>query len=200
MAKPIAPSVVQSESKIAGLLDQLKAVIRRSGLSNDQLQAIRDSSLLTVEFEPLLHRLSAVVCNFIRVAIGPVKEFSRPDWMRSLVRGHETVAPGVYMYTFEPFHLVGEVTVKGAEMVRRAKFSGACSGLQHALYILENQHLMPEYLQGKYLVFAGTEALDSDGTLHVLYLDSDDDRWALDWIWIGHGFCRNDLLVRACKL
>ncbi len=54
MAKPIAPSVQQSESKIAGLLDQMKAVIRRSGLNDDQLQAIRDSGRLSKEFGKLL--------------------------------------------------------------------------------------------------------------------------------------------------
>lgn len=203
MAKPIAPStsVEQSESKIAGLLDQLKAVIRRSGLNDDQLQAIRDSGRLPTMFEPVFQQLAAIVVNVVRITITSVKEFTKPNWMKRLVKGNDPVEPGTYEYTFEPFLNDGESSVKGDEMVRRATESGAISGLQHALYLLDNQHLIPAEFRGKkYLVFAGTEALDSSDRRNVAYLYWGGNSWILDWGWLDYDFHGVGLLVRARKL
>lgn len=203
MAKPIAPStsVEQSEVKIAGLLDQLKAVIRRSGLNNDQLQAIRDSGQLPTMFELVFQRLAAVVINVVRLAITTPKEFVKPGWMKRLVKGNYPVEPGTYEYTFEPFLNDGESSMKGYEMVRRANVSGAVSGLQHALYLLENQQLIPAEFQGKkYLVFAGIEALNSDDDRRVACLYWDGGSWFLYWDWLDDDFRGLDLLVRARKV
>ncbi len=203
MAKAIAPStsVEQSESKIAGLLDQIKAVIRRSGLNDDQLQAMRDSGRLPTEFEPMFQKLAVVVCNVVRLVISRAKPFEKPDWMKRLVRGNDPVEPGTYEYTFEGFLREGEEYIKGDEMVSRAKASSAYSGLQHALYFLENQHLIPEQFRGNnYLIFADTEALASLGARHVTCLGWDGRQWYLGWGWLGRGFRRDVLLVRARKL
>ncbi|MBI3952685.1 MAG: hypothetical protein HY336_01885 [Candidatus Doudnabacteria bacterium] len=203
MAKAIAPSVSveQSESKIAGLLDQLKAVIRHSGLNDDQLQAIRDSGRLPVDFEPVFAKLAAVVCNAIRLTISTVKAFEKPSWMKRLVRGNDPVTPGIYEYTFEGFLREGEESVKGDEMVARAKASGAYSGLQHALYFLDNQHLIPEeFRDKKYLIFADTEALNSNDRSDVACLAWGGLQWILYWRLLVDDFNRNDLLVRARKV
>ena len=189
MDKPIAPStseqVQQSESKVGGLFDQVRPVIRRSNLNDDQLQAIRDSGQLPTLFESVWARLAAIVCNIVRLAITTPKEFVKPDWMKRLVKGNDPVEPGTYEYTFEPFLNEGESSVKGDEMVRRATVSGAVSGLQHALYLLDNQDLIPAEFRGKkYLVFAGTEALYSDGSRYVAYLDWDGGSWILHWHWL----------------
>jgi hypothetical protein len=204
MAKPIAPSTseqVQSESKVGGLLDQLRAVIRRSGLNDDQLQAIRDSGQLPTMFEPVFQQLVAIVVNVVRLTITSVKEFEKPDWMKQLVKGNDPVEPGTYEYTFEPFLLDGESPVKGDVMVQRANVSGAVSGLQHTLYLLDNQHLIPTQFEGKkYLVFAGTEALDSDDRRYLACLRHDGDSWFLYWYFLDYGFRSLGLLVRARKL
>ena len=204
MANPIAPSTseqVQSESKIGGLFDQLRLVIRRSNLNDDQLQAIRDSSQLPTLLESVWARLAAIVCNIVRLPITTPKEFVKPDWMKKLLKGNDALSPGDYQLTFEPFLNDGENSVKGDEMVRRAKASGAMSGLQIALYLLANQDLIPTEFRGKkYLVFAEAEALGSSGGRRVACLYWGGRSWVLGWVWLGGGFRGDGLLVRARKV
>jgi hypothetical protein len=206
MVKLIAPSeqVVQSESKVAGLLDQLKAVIRRSGLNNEQLQAIRDSGRLPTMFETEFKRLAEIVVNAVRLRVTSIKEFTKPNSMKQLVKGNDRLEPGVYEYTFEPFLIEGEPYIKSGEMIRRATERGAISGLQHALYLLENQSRIPTEFQGKkYLVFAGTEALVADRSDYdpcVACLRWEGGSWTLYWHWLGRIFGSSDLLVRARKV
>lgn len=204
MANPIAPSTseqVQSESKIGGLFDQLRPVIRRSNLSDGQLQAIRDSGQLPTLFESVWARLAAIVCNIVRLTITTPKKFVKPNWMKRLVKGNDALAPGDYQLTFEPFLNDGEESVKGDEMVRRAKASGAMSGLQIALYLLANQDLIPtEFRRKKYLVFAETEALHSDDPRSVAHLYWDEGSWVLRWGWVDGDFHGGGLLVRARKV
>lgn len=80
----------------------------------------------------------------------------------------------------------GEEYISGGEtMCSRAVRLGGNRGLADAVWLIENQHLIPAELRGKYIVLPGTLLRDSDGDLNVPYLRWDDGRWILSFRLLG---------------
>lgn len=146
-----------------------------------------------------------IVANAVRITVTSVKEFTKPALIKRLVKGNDPIPPGIYDYTFEPFVNDGEASVLGDEMVQRANASGAVSGLQPALYLLENQQLIPAEFQDKKnkLVFAGTEALATSGRSSprvAAFLRWTGSSWVLGWYELTGSFDGRSLLVRTRKV
>lgn len=93
----------------------------------------------------------------------------------------------------------GESSIGWEVMCDRAKKLGGNCGLADAVWLLENQHLIPTQLRNTAIIlFPGTVLLRSDGRLCVPYLVWDDDRWILSFLWLGSNWDGNDRLV-SCK-
>lgn len=89
----------------------------------------------------------------------------------------------------------GESSVNGDVMRSRAKANNAVPGLADAKFVLANQHLIPENMRGKYLVFAGTVLRSPDGSLSVPFLYWGVDRWVLRFAWLSYDWDGGGRLV-----
>lgn len=73
-------------------------------------------------------------------------------------------------------------------------------GQKTAEYLLENQHLIPEDLEGKSLLFPGSVWREPIGRRAIVpYLDWVGGRWNLDFLWLDGGPISSDHLVRFSK-
>ena len=93
----------------------------------------------------------------------------------------------------------GETSIKGEEMLKRAKELGINSGQQYAEYLLKHQELIPEEWRGKYVpIFPGTvwQDQDPDGDRRVPYLIWGEGRWRLNFGWLGRSWGGGGRLVR----
>ena len=91
----------------------------------------------------------------------------------------------------------GKERISSETTLNRAEKLEGNNGIADAVWLLENQHLIPTKLRGKAnIVFPGTLLLDSDGRLLVPYLDWDDDSWVLEFSWLDEGWSGQDCVVR----
>jgi hypothetical protein len=150
-------------------------------------------------FAAAINKVRSRVRHSVTLTIKSVKTFEKPDWIKEVTKD-VPVEPGTYVFTYEEFLRQGEISVGTNEMMRRANESGAVSGVGHALSLLENQGLIPKELRGKYLAFAGVEAVDFKDSLYAPFVYWNGDAWILDWYWFGVNFSRDGLLVRTSKL
>lgn len=205
MAAPLSPSKPMTDNQLRKIGNQVEDVFRKIDPPSDEVQDIIENhwtelaAELTTAFTVSVSKVLARIRNAVLLVIPSIKDFEKPGWMKKFVTDVK-VGVGNYLLTFEEFLREGEKLVDGEEMVRRAVAENKIAGLQHALWLLDNQHLIPTEFRGKkYLIFAGTVALRSRGR-RVPYLNWNGHRWALYWLWLGSVFNRNDLLVSASKL
>jgi hypothetical protein len=202
VAEDIRMITSSAQSKIVQLFEEAlgEAKIRDQD-SNDLIETYWSELEpdLRAAFSAAIHKVLSRFHHSVKLTIKSVKTFEKPDWIKEITRD-VPAEPGTYVFTHEEFLKEGEVTVETSEMMRRANESGAVSGLGHALSLLENQDLIPTELRGKYLAFAGVEAVDFKDSLYAAFVYWNGDAWVLDWYWFGVNFSRDGLLVRATKL
>ena len=135
----------------------------------------------------------------ILIQIGKAVPFRQPDYIKRLVRGSGPLKSGVYCYRFERFLLDGERDPLGDEVLEYAAARQAASGLQAALHLLKNQHLIPAELRDRYLVFAGVVMVHADGYWCTLCLEWLHNAWRLQWLWLSYNFPKSGLLISTEK-
>lgn len=89
-----------------------------------------------------------------------------------------------------------ETYVVGEEMLRRG--GDEMTGKEDLEYYQAHPDLLKNY-KDKFLIFGGYSKLDSNDSRDVASLRWVGDRWILFWDWLGRGFYRDALLVRARK-
>lgn len=102
---------------------------------------------------------------------------------------------------FPSFLKAGKKRISGEAMFNHAEKLEGNNGIADAVWLLENQHLIPTELRGKAcIVFSGTLLHDwEEGRLLVPYLEwDDDDSWVLEFGWLDEGWSGRDCVVR-CK-
>jgi hypothetical protein len=154
---------------------------------------------LKAAFSVAINKVLSRFRHSVKLTIQSVKTFEKPEWIKEVTKD-VPVEPGTYVFTYEEFLREGEVSVETNEMMRRANELGAVSGLGHALSLLENQDLIPKELRGRYLAFAGVEAVDFKDSLYAAFVYWNGGAWTLDWYWFGVNFSRDGLLVKTSKL
>jgi hypothetical protein len=93
----------------------------------------------------------------------------------------------------------GESSVVGTTMLERAKAMGGLTGLDSAVWLLDNQEKIPTEWRGFFIACPGTILRGSDGNLHVPYLCWFGGRWYLDLDWIENVWYSSDRVVRLRK-
>jgi hypothetical protein len=93
----------------------------------------------------------------------------------------------------------GESYVVGTTMRERAKKMGGLTGLDSALYLLDNQEKIPKKWRSFYIAFPGALLRRPDGRLNVPYLYWSGRRWNLCLLWLEIGWLSHDRVVRLRK-
>ena len=190
------------QSKIVELFEEALSEAKISDQDTKDLIETYWSELesdLRAAFSAAINKVLTRFRHSVKLTIESVKTFEKPDWIKEVTKD-VPVEPGTYVFTYEEFLREGETGIETNEMMRRANEVGAVSGLGHALSLLENQGLIPKELRGKYLAFAGVEAVDFKDSLYAAFVYWNGEAWTLDWYWFGVNFSRDGLLVRTSKL
>jgi hypothetical protein len=190
------------QSRVAQLFEEaLTEAIVRDQEAKDLVETYWSEleSDLRVAFAAAVEKVLTRVRHSVKLTIESAKKLEKPDWIKQITKD-VPVEPGTYVFTYEEFLREGEINIGTNEMMRRANESGAVSGVGHALSLLENQGLIPKELRGKYLAFAGVEAVDFNDSLYAPFVYWNGDAWILDWYWFGVNFSRDGLLVRTSKV
>jgi len=95
-----------------------------------------------------------------------------------------------------PFLKDKETSIKGEELVKRAKKLKANLGQYHAEYLLEHQEDIPEDWRDYYIVFPGTIWRGSVGFRNVSFLYWGGSDWSLRFAWLDHVFASFVRLLR----
>lgn len=143
--------------------------------------------------------MTNVIVPEVQLIVPGMKQYelsSNWEWDKESIL---TIEPGTYTLSFEGFLQEREYLVSGEEMIRRANESGIDGNIQHALWLLENQHLIPKEFRSKYLVFPKAVALVFNVRRRVAFLYWNGGQWCLGRLWLERDFGRIVLLVRARK-
>jgi hypothetical protein len=93
----------------------------------------------------------------------------------------------------------GESYVVGTTMRERAKKMGGLTGLDSALYLLDNQEKIPKEWRSFYIAFPGALLRGPDGRLFAPYLFWNDRRWRLSLYWLVSYWRSCDRVLRLRK-
>ena len=88
----------------------------------------------------------------------------------------------------------GEEYVYGEELVRRTQWMNP-AGFIHAMFLYENQNLIPEECRKNYLVFPGTILLRSGGNRRVVCLNWRSGAWHWGDSLLDRAFDSGDRVV-----
>lgn len=192
-------AIVGGAGFVAHLFTELEAAVRERGGTDEDIHRV-----VTPEGKTTIGEIADII---VRDGLGwrQLKEFSielpalpRPTleglqalylWIRSIEYDESpTEAVTLQLGTFlRP----GEERINGAEYERRRKpHLVSCLGRQHALWLVEHQDELPEFMALLWKVhidFPGVVAVSVDGRRHFAYLDRGGERWCLNWRWTGSG-------------
>lgn len=153
-------------------------------------------------FDPMAlkrHLQKAVEGKFDGVAPAFVYNKTKDGW--TLIENTPRRITSVRDLELVTFLKNGEVSVKGEEMVHRARVEfDANYGQEDAEYVLEHEVEIPKEFRPYYLVFPGTVWQDSHGNRYVSCLDWRGGRWILFFNWLrARLWFSVDRLVRPRK-
>lgn len=106
-----------------------------------------------------------------------------------------TMNIGGRTYDILGFHKEGDTHVKGKVMVGRAKDMSANLGKDDGQHLLDHQYEIPVALRGK-AVFVFTDWRHPDDSERVYYVYWNDDRWFMDYGWLGRDFGEDYRVLR----
>jgi hypothetical protein len=92
-----------------------------------------------------------------------------------------------------------EISISGTKMRKRAKNMGGLTGLDSAVWLLDNQEKIPKAWRGFYLAFPGALLRGSGDDLHVPCLDWCGMSWDLSLGWFGRDWFSGARVVRLRK-
>lgn len=172
--------------------DQLQALFA-SGLLSDLL----DANVAEVDREKFRELLGLkLLLPLLTISVSDTSKLQPPfdGWEVK----EDSISPiGTLELKLAEFLEKGETSVKGEEILKRAKKKGFTLGLRHAKAILAKKDRISKEWRKYCFVFPGTVCLGSDGHRYAPYLFWYGE-WYLSWgglvnVWIG-----NDRLV-VCK-
>jgi len=168
---------------------------------------IEDARRAIFKDENLKRQLGLLVMGKLKLEGAPCQRLVPhllPNWVKEVVEDVEPIQLDPAKLKFIGFLREGDGNwVDSATMRMRAVELKANRGLSDVPALLGEDGkglvTIPAELRGKaYIVLSGTLLRYSDGDLYVPYLSWDDDRWVLDFGWLGHDWDESDRLV-SCE-